>query len=240
MKKQIVIGALSLMVTSALAAGPVDEVKAAAKKLADAGGYSWTTTTETAGGRGGGGGARQARPTEGKTAKDGTVCLTMQRANNTIEAFLKDGKGAIKTEDGWRSISDAAPGGGGQGRGMFMGRMLRGYKAPAVEVAEMAEKVNSLKKEGDMYTGDFTDEGAKTVLAVPVRRGANAPQVSGAKGSLKVWVKDGLISKYEYSIQGTMSFNGNDREINRTTKVEIKDVGNTKFEVPAAAKEKMS
>jgi len=252
MKKQIVIGALSVLVTSALAAGPVDEVKAAAKKLADSSGYSWKTTTEGAGGGGGGGGggARAARPTEGKASKDGTICLTMQRGNNTVEAFVKEGKedkegkGAIKTEEGWQSLAEAsqaaAGGGGGPGRGRMIGRTLQNYKAPATELAQMAEKVKSLIKEGDMYAGDFTDEGAKVVLLGPMRRGNNPPEVSGAKGSLKVWVKDGLVSKYEYAIQGTVTFSGNDREINRKTTVEIKDVGTTKFEVPAAAKEKMS
>ena len=248
MKKELVIGALSVLVTSALAAGPVDEVKTAAKKLADSNGYSWKTTMEvTGGGGGGGGGARMGQPTEGKAAKDGTICLSMQRGNNTIEAFVKEGRdaqGAIKTENGWQSLSEAsqAAGGGGArpGRGRMISRTLQNYQAPATEVAEMAEKVKSLRKEGDMYAGDFTDEGAKAVLLGPMRRGNNAPQVSGAKGSLKVWLKDGLVSKYEYTSEGTMSFGGNDRQIGRKTTVEIKDVGTTKFEVPAAAKEKMS
>ena len=37
-----------------------------------------------------------------------------------------------------------------------------------------------------------------------------------------------------------MSFNGNDREIDRTTTVEIKDVGTTKLTVPDEAKKKLS
>jgi hypothetical protein len=53
-------------------------------------------------------------------------------------------------------------------------------------------------------------------------------------------VKDGQLAKYEYHVQGNMSFNGQDREINRTTTVEIKDVGSTKVEIPAEAKAKMS
>ncbi|MCX8107999.1 MAG: hypothetical protein N3G20_04270, partial [Verrucomicrobiae bacterium] len=115
------------------------------------------------------------------------------------------------------------------------------YKAPAAEVVELAEKVANLKKEGDLYSGDFTEEGAKAVLSGPARRsGGTGPTVSGAKGSLKVWIQNGMVSRYEYNVQGTMSVGGNDREINRTVKVEIKDVGTTKFEVPPAAKEKMS
>ena len=39
---------------------------------------------------------------------------------------------------------------------------------------------------------------------------------------------------------GTISFNGNDFENDRTTTVEIKEVGSTKVEVPEEAKKKLS
>lgn len=71
------------------------------------------------------------------------------------------------------------------------------------------------------------------------RDGGNGPEISGAEGSAKFWVKDGTVAKYSFTVQGTMSFNGNDREINRTTTVEIKDVGTTKVEGPEEAKKKL-
>src|SRR5206468_4731839 len=55
-----------------------------------------------------------------------------------------------------------------------------------------------------------------------------------------IWVKDGVLAKYEFKVQGTMSFNGNDVDIDRTTTVEIKDVGSTKVELPDEAKKKVS
>ncbi len=39
---------------------------------------------------------------------------------------------------------------------------------------------------------------------------------------------------------GHVEFNGNGRDVNRTTTVEIKDVGKTKLEVPEAAKKTIS
>ena len=57
---------------------------------------------------------------------------------------------------------------------------------------------------------------------------------------MKFWVKDGVLSKYEYQVKGKMSFNGNDVEINRTTAVAIKEVGSTKVDVPDEAKKKLS
>jgi len=55
---------------------------------------------------------------------------------------------------------------------------------------------------------------------------------------VKFWAKEGVLSKYEFKLQGKMSFNGNDTDVDRTTTVEIKDVGTTKVTVPEEAKKK--
>lgn len=64
--------------------------------------------------------------------------------------------------------------------------------------------------------------------------------MANPKGNAKFWVKDGVLSKYEFHVEGTVTFNGNDREMNRTTTVEIKDVGTTQVQVPDEAKKKLS
>ena len=71
-------------------------------------------------------------------------------------------------------------------------------------------------------------------------RAATLPSRAGAKGSAKFWLKDGALSKYEFKAKGKMTFNGEEREIDRTTTVEIKDVGSAKVSVPEAAKKKIS
>lgn len=238
MKQHIVIGLAALMATALLAADAKDEVKGAAKKLGDASGYSFKMNTESAGG----GGGRMGGPTEGKTLKDGLVCLMMTRGDTTIEAFAKGGKAAVKTQDGWQSAEEIAQqgqGGGQGGRGGFVGRMVQNFKAPAVQAAELADKSKELKKDGDAYVGELTEDGAKAQMTFG-RGGQGAPEISGAKGSVKFWVKDGVLTKYELKVQGKVSFNGNDRDVDRTTTVEIKDVGATKIEVPEDAKKKMS
>ena len=64
------------------------------------------------------------------------------------------------------------------------------------------------------------------------------------KGTAKFWVKEGLLSKYENHIEGKVPArgdgNGREFDMNRTTTVEIKDVGTTKIEVPAEARKKLS
>jgi hypothetical protein len=45
-----------------------------------------------------------------------------------------------------------------------------------------------------------------------------------------------VITKYQSHVQGTVTMQGEDRQIDRTTTVEIKDVGTSKIEVPDEAK----
>ena len=236
-KTHLLVGTAMLVATSLLAAEAKDEVTSAAKKLASSDGYSWKSTTENAGGGGGGGGGGGARgrvgPTEGKAAKDGTIMLSMTRGENTTEAVIKGEKGAIKTQDGWKSLSDASEG-DGQNPARFAAMMLRNYKAPAEEAQDLASKATGLKKDGDAILGELSADAVKALLSRGRRPGGNAPEATGSKVSVKFWVKDGTLSKYEYNVKGTVSFNNNDREVNRTTVVEIKDVGKTKVDVPEA------
>ena len=92
---------------------------------------------------------------------------------------------------------------------------------------------------GEAYSGDLTDEGAKQFL-VRFRPPGNSEGPSNAKGFAKFWIKDGILSKYEYHVKGTVNFNGQERDVDRTTTVEIKDVGSTKVKIPEEASKKLS
>ena len=72
------------------------------------------------------------------------------------------------------------------------------------------------------------------------REGQEPPKTSDAKGTVKFWIKDGALAKYEIKVQGKVAAGERQNEINRTTTVELKEVGTTKLEVPAEAKQKMS
>ena len=106
-----------------------------------------------------------------------------------------------------------------------------------MQAAELATFAKELKKDGDTYSSDLSEDGAKTLLRF--RRGGDGPAVSNAKGSVKFSLKDGALVKYEFKVQGTINFGGNDVDVDRATTVEIKDVGKTKVEVPEEAKKKL-
>ena len=219
--------ALALVIAPALFAAdlsPKDEVIAAAKKLAEKASYSWKATVvvpESSQWKPG--------PTEGKTEKDGFTYVTTSMGNNVIEAVMKGDKAVITDQDGnWKSASELE---GGEGRGRFMGRMVRNLKAPAAQVTELVAGTKELKKDGDAYSGDLTEEGAKAQF----RMG----NTTNPKGSVKFWLKDGALSKYELKLTGKVEFNGNERDVDRATTTEIKEVGTTKVNVPEAAKKKL-
>jgi hypothetical protein len=121
--------------------------------------------------------------------------------------------------------------------------MLQNYRTPAAEAEDLASKTGELKLSDGVYSGNLTEAGAKQLLTFRGRGGGggggNGPEVSDAKGSAKFWVKDGVLSKYQYNVKGTVSFNGNDRDVDRTTTVEIKEVGSTKVSVPDEAAKKL-
>jgi hypothetical protein len=233
MIRSVAFGTIVFLAGLALAADAgKDTVSAATKKLADASNYSWKTTTEM-------GGNSQFRPgpTEGKAEKGGLTSVSMARGNNTTEIVIQGTKGAIKIDDGWKSLEEVA--GDQQGPGRFMARMVQSFKAPAAQAQDLVSKVQDLKEADGAYAGDLTEEGAKSFMSFGGRGGANAPEISGAKGSAKFWVKDGTLTKFEYRVQGKMTFNNNERDIDRTVTTEIKDIGSTKLDIPEEAKKKI-
>jgi hypothetical protein len=186
------------------------------------------------GGRGGfGGGA-----TEGKIGKDGTAVVTFPGRDSTSQAVFKGEKSAIETQDGWRSRAELES--DDQGPGRFLVFRLTGFTAPAAQIGELLKATESVAMADGAYAGKMSAAGAKEMLSFRgFRRGGDGPDISNPSGSVKFWIKDGAVSKYQYSVKGTMSFNGNDRDIDRTTTVEISNVGSTTVEVPAGAKGKI-
>ena len=232
MFRKIAFGAVVAMGSIALAAPDAkDDVTAAAKKLGDASNYSWKTTMAS---------GQFNSQQEGKTEKDGFTVLNLQFGDNTIQVVMKGKKAAIKLEDGWKTTEELA--GDDQGPGRFLGPMIAAYKTPAAQAEEMAPKLKEVKKDGDVYTSELTGADAAALAPRRGRRGGGggqAPQMQNAKLSLKVWVKDGVITKYSQHVTGTVNRGGDDVDIDMTTTTEISDVGSTKPDVPADAKKKL-
>ncbi len=233
MKEKILVGAITLLASSLLAAdsNPQDAVKEATKNLGAKDNYSWKTTIEF--------GGNEAGTIQGKTEKGGATFLALSRGDQGMDAVLKGSKGVLKLDDGWKLVSEVAEDNAQQGAPRMVARILQAFKAPAEEAADLASKTKELKSADGAYSGELTTDAVKELLQFGRRSGGTAPEVSGAKGSVKFWLKDGTLAKYEYTAQGTVTLNGNDRDVERKNTVEIKDVGTTKVTVPEEAAKKL-
>ncbi len=223
------------LVAASLSAADTDApgvVKAAAKKLGDKANYSWTSTSKPEGDTQG-----PNMGIEGKTEKGGCTQLAFTFGDTTTDAVIKGDKVAVKRDDEWKLPDEL------QGNGAWMARRLQTFKAAAEEAEDLATKAKALKAgEGGLYSGDLTEAGVKEIFGRWRRGGAQTPEAKDAKGSVKFWIKDGALTKYEFNLRGTITMGQDQQEmtINRTTTVEIKDVDATKVVVPDAAKKKLS
>ena len=210
----------------------ISAVKSAAQKLGDAQNYSWTSNSRQEGSE-----QTFRVSAEGKTEKGGFTQISLTFGDRTVDVALKGGKVAVKQDDEWKSADEL------EGGGAFMARRFQNFKAPTAEAEDLAGKAKELKSGADgLYSGDLTEEGVKELFARYRRPNAQGPAAKEAKGWVKFWIKNGALTKYEYNVQGKVPF-GQDQEeraVNRTTMVEIKDVGATKLSVPAEAKKKLS
>jgi hypothetical protein len=226
MKTNLLLSATLLLSGSLLAADttPKDEVLAAAKKLGEKSGYSWKTTTvvpESA--------QFKPGPSDGKTAKGGATYVTFSFGDNTTEIYLKGDQAVAKVDDAWQTRAEMD---GDEGPGRFLSFIIRNFKSPVAQAEELAVAAKQLKQEGDVYTSDLTEAGAKEQF-----RWGN---VTNPNGSVKFWLKDGQLAKLQFKLTGKVDFNGNEIDVDRDTTVEIKDVGTTKVEVPEAALKKLT
>ena len=236
MKRFLALATVGLFGVSLLGAADdaKADVKAAAKKLGD--NYSWTTTSKMEGGAGGGGGGGRfgGGSTEGQTA-DGIVYLKSTFGDRTMHTAAKGEKVIVKGEEAWET-----PDADAQGPGRFAAQRMKTFKAPAAEAADLAEKAKSLQSKEGVTSGDLTEEAVKGLLTFRRPGNADAPAPKEAKGSVKFWVKEGALTKYEFNVQGkVMGRDDQEMAINRTTTIEIKDAGKTKLALPEDAKKKL-
>lgn len=222
-------------------AAPVDDVKAAAKKLSDAPTYAWTQTTENAGGGGGFG----SGPTSGVSEKNGYTVITREGQNGATQTVRKGEQVVMQGREGqWMTrdemMAQFGGGQGGQGGGQRGGRggMFGGGVNPAEEIVALVDSAKDLKVADGVITGSLPEDTVAQRLSFG-RMGGQAPAPKNASGAVKIWLKDGSISKYQVNVKGTVAGrDGQERQVDRTTTTEIKDVGTAKVQVPEAAKKK--
>lgn len=199
MLKRVVLGVVAVLAFCAVSvrADPKDDIKTAVQKLVDSPSYSWSTTTQGGFGRG---------PQDGKTEKDGYTALTMQMRDNSFDIIIKGDKAAIKTDSGWKSAAElmaenSDDAGGPPPPERFAAMFAQNFKTPAQQAEGNVDDLQNIQKTDDGYSADLSPDAAKKMLSFRPRRtpttnpdNGNPPpqfEVSDAKGSLKISIKDG-------------------------------------------------
>jgi hypothetical protein len=230
MKKSILLSVTLLAAGPVLAADPptTNQLQDAIAKLQSAPNFSWTLALKIPGA------PFEPGLLKGRAEKDGYAVISQEIGDWQLDAVFKGDAIALKNEGEWK-LPDP-----GDMRAVMTAASVTRRGTPAIEAESLFKYARELKAgEGAVLTSDLTDEGAKEVLSFGPRGGDDGPPPpKNAKGSVKFWLKDGALSKYESHVQGTMAFgpDGEDRDFEVTRTIEIQDVGTTKADVPAEAK----
>jgi hypothetical protein len=210
---------------------PKDQVAKAAKLLASKNSYSWKSTFTVPAAT-----PMKPGPTEGKIEKDKGTLIKFDFFGKEITSITKGEKGALKAGPNWKSFEDQ--GAEGEPMAVFLYVTVKNQMLPAAEAAQLLGFCTELKKEGDMYSSDLTEAGAKAKLSMKLPDG-NVPTVNDAKASVKFYLKDGLLTKYELKMRGKVDYFGEPVATDRVQLTEIKDIDSTQVEIPDAAKKSL-
>lgn len=108
---------------------------------------------------------------------------------------------------------------------------------PHEELAIIVSSFTTMDAAGDVVTGSLSDMGATLLLVRPEHQDV---EPLNAAGVFKLWITNGVVTKYQLKLQGIVTMPGWDKvpvQVNTTTS--LKDIGTTKVNVPEAAQAKL-
>lgn len=115
-----------------------------------------------------------------------------------------------------------------------------GISHPHEELGVIVGSHREWKVEGDVITGELTELGAQLLL---VRDGQENIMPLNARGTFKIWLRDGMVAKYQVTLAGTLrvtvASGRKEIQVNQLSETVLKDIGTTTFEVPAEARAKL-
>jgi hypothetical protein len=152
-----------------------------------------------------------------------------------IESVFRGTRSALKRDGEWQTVEELE-----KGQNPLLARTLRAFEPPAVEAGHFARNITGWRRTASgEYAGDLSEAGARDIMARRSRSGGAGP--ADARGAVRFWLKDGLLLKYEYQLKGTVTGqDGEQVKVDRTTTVQMKEIGSAKIDVPAEARARLS
>lgn len=113
---------------------------------------------------------------------------------------------------------------------------------PHEEVAIIVAGYTDMKAEGEIISGTLTEDAAKLLLVHPGQE--DKIEAKKASGTFRLWIRDGVLVKYETVLEGTLTVDTNsgkhDVTVHQKTTTMLNGVGTTTFDVPDDAKKKLA
>lgn len=113
---------------------------------------------------------------------------------------------------------------------------------PHEELGVIVGSHANLKVEGDLVTGTLTDMGAQLLL---VRDGQKEISPIRAAGTFKIWLREGMVSRYQLKLEGALSVVSEKMGrvtvlVQQRSTTELRDIGATPVDVPDLARAKLA
>ena len=144
-------------------------------------------------------------------------------------------------QDGWQTAREMARPTAAAAAAVSGRRFSRGSCDPGDIGHGRSQGREGNQQDGDAYVADLTEDGAKS-LASPFGRGRRGgggggggslfPEVTDAKGTVKCGSRTASSARYQFKVTGKTTNRDDPVDLDRTTTVEIKDIGSTKINVP--------
>jgi hypothetical protein len=234
-----------------------DIMISAARRLAEAPNYSWISVQKNSSN-----GNSSSMTVVGMTERNGVTVTkpttSQQNALNvTIRSFgptesvWRDGRSVGLREGKWltpREISAemergmAARGGTNIVRGGTPPTGDEFIKNPATlseDLLALAGDVKERQSVNGVFTGRLTDQAVIRRLGTARDRDGTPIIPVNTSSAVKLWLKDGVIEKYEVTVKGTLKLAGNQIHRERTDSTEVKNISTTTVVIPPAATAKL-
>lgn len=236
-----------------LAGDPREELLQLCQPLVEADGYVFRSTSDSEGGRFGGGEGEsgEPHPVTGRFQKDAPLHL----ATGEFEAY-REGPVFVyrKGEGDWQPLDRSGFGRGGWSEDgpspEMLERMtlfrLRGWTPPHVLLTDLGDKLAAVEvadQEGDRrtFTAALTPDGTVSLFGRGrFGRGGGGPEFERS-GELRLIVtQGGALESIEVQTRVKGEFRGREFDRTQKTRYEVSALGETKVEVPEAARKALA
>jgi hypothetical protein len=268
MRRTLFVCCIAVVAGTIVRSSPVDNAILAAMKLRDADSYHWIATVDdnsrfyTIEGK-----TRK----DGYTLVNMPMINSIQRklggSGSDIQTavFKGDADFVVATLEGWKTRAELAAtplvapeqfklsgrprGPAGMGAGLPIRPGNPGFRYsnlqlnlshPHDEIGIIVGCYAEIQTDAAGVTGTLSEEGAKLLLVHP---GQNEITPLHARGTFKLWFKEGALVKYEVQLTGTIAVGtGSNRwevSLHQTVTTDLNGVGTTTFDLPEEAKRKL-